>query len=97
MRAFFAGCLGAAWLQFCHNVAARRPQPDQEPPTTEDQARTERILARCEAERRACGPHRPEIVARWVEFADNNDVPIVVADRNQAIVPHRFSAPRRVH
>lgn len=95
IRRLLAGCVGAFWLQFCLNLASQAAglQPDAE--ISADEARVESILARCAADRAACGDHSPETVSRWVDFADTYDVPILIAAHNRAIVLP--PAPRRVH
>lgn len=101
MFGLFAGCLGAFWLQFCHNLARTAETNAAPPPPPEqsaaDQAQVDRILARCAAADEAAAAHSPGIVARWVEFVHQHDLPIVVISRNQAIVPSLTPAPRRVH
>lgn len=101
MFGLFAGCLGAFWLQFCHNLASKSTAalksslPDLDEPAV-DEARVDQILARCAAADDEHA-HSPEVVARWIEFVNQHDLPIVIIRRNQAIVPSLTPAPRRVH
>jgi hypothetical protein len=101
IRGLLSGCFAAFWMQFAMNLADKvagvTPESAPAPQSAEDQARVDQILARCAAADQAAREHTPEIVARWVEFVYQHDLPIVVVSRNQAIVPSLTRAPKRVH
>jgi hypothetical protein len=101
IRGLLSGCFAAFWMQFAMNIADKAagiaPESLSAPQSADDQARVDQILARCKAADESTRAHSPEIVARWVDLIAAHNLPIVIVDRNRAIVPSLIPAPRRVH
>lgn len=90
MRRLFSGVFSAAWDQFTENLRDYlcRLTPDET-------ARMERILARCEAERRSTIGLDPLVVDQWITYLESHNSVLVVAARDLAVAvstpqPHRI-------